>query len=122
MTACEQPWFLSTYTSYVLSLEPALSSLDVLLPSPHPHSPHAASSSSSSSSSKLSSSSKRLAHVLRELEAHAADAGESSLGICLSKPLMRLGKLPLLMQALLYHTGAFPSLPLLPARASQGGT
>ena len=52
----------------------------------------------------------------------SADAGESSLGICLSKPLMRLGKLPLLMQALLYHTGAFPSLPLLPARASQGGT
>lgn len=27
------------------------------------------------------------------------------MGICLSKPLMRLSKLPLLMQALLYHTG-----------------
>lgn len=40
------------------------------------------------------------------LEEQAAEAGESSLGICLSKPLMRLGKLPLLMQALLYHTGA----------------
>jgi hypothetical protein len=39
------------------------------------------------------------------LEERASEAGESSLGICLSKPLMRLSKLPLLMQALLYHTG-----------------
>jgi hypothetical protein len=32
------------------------------------------------------------------------------MGICLSKPLMRLSKLPLLMQALLYHTGAPPPM------------
>lgn len=42
-----------------------------------------------------------------ELEVDACAAGESSLAICLSKPLMRLSKLPLLMQALLYYTGAF---------------
>ncbi|BGP36169.1 hypothetical protein JCM10450v2_000067 [Rhodotorula kratochvilovae] len=90
----DQPWFLNTYTSYILSLEPALSSLDALLPSGH----------SPAAGAKLTPSEKRLARALMTLEEHAADAGESSLGICLSKPLMRLGKLPLLMQALLYHT------------------
>jgi len=104
-----QPWFLGTYTTYVLSLEPALASLDRLLPSSLPHS-HASNSSSSAPPHKLSPSDKRLARALHDLELEAADLGESNLGICLSKPLMRLGKLPLLMQALLYHTGAPLSL------------
>lgn len=47
--------------------------------------------------------------MLLTLEERAAEAGESSLSICLSKPLMRLSKLPLLMQALLYHTGSLSS-------------
>ncbi|GAA5821860.1 hypothetical protein JCM3770_000619, partial [Rhodotorula araucariae] len=89
----DQPWFLQTYTAYILALESALAALDALLPSSH--APPAA---------KLSPGEKRLAQTLMTLEEHAADAGESALGICLSKPLMRLGKLPLLMQALLYHT------------------
>ncbi|GAA5854157.1 hypothetical protein JCM9279_002854 [Rhodotorula babjevae] len=99
----DQPWFLGTYTTYVLSLEPALASLDRLLPSSLPHS-HAASSSAAAGPHKLSPADKRLARALHDLELEAADLGESGLGICLSKPLMRLGKLPLLMQALLYHT------------------
>lgn len=101
-----QPWFLETYAKYVLSLEEALSSVDALLPSSHGPSP-----SSSSNPFKLKSrptvdkNHKRLARALLSLEEQASEAGESSLGICLSKPLMRLSKLPLLMQALLYHTG-----------------
>ncbi|KPV77937.1 uncharacterized protein RHOBADRAFT_50463 [Rhodotorula graminis WP1] len=100
----DQPWFLGTYTTYVLSLEPALASLDRLLPSSLPHSHASSTTSSSSASHKLSQADKRLARALHDLELEAADLGESGLGICLSKPLMRLGKLPLLMQALLYHT------------------
>ncbi|ORY90207.1 hypothetical protein BCR35DRAFT_299782 [Leucosporidium creatinivorum] len=100
----EQPWFLETYAKYVLSLEEALSSVDALLPSTN------SSSSTSSNPFKLKSrlsvdkNHKRLARALLTLEEQASEAGESSLGICLSKPLMRLSKLPLLMQALLYHT------------------
>ncbi|GAA6062608.1 hypothetical protein JCM10212_002202, partial [Sporobolomyces blumeae] len=46
----------------------------------------------------------RLTVALQQLEQRAAETGESNLSICLSKPLMRLSKLPLLMQALLFHT------------------
>ncbi|GJN91952.1 hypothetical protein Rhopal_004980-T1 [Rhodotorula paludigena] len=93
----DQPWFLSTYTTYIISLEEALSILDTCLPSAH----SAAPALGAGSAEKWQ---KRLTRVLIRLEEQAAEAGESSLGICLSKPLMRLGKLPLLMQALLYHT------------------
>ncbi|GAA6000018.1 uncharacterized protein JCM10292_003585 [Rhodotorula paludigena] len=93
----DQPWFLSTYTTYIVSLEEALSILDTCLPSAH----SAAPALGAGSAEKWQ---KRLTRVLMRLEEQAAEAGESSLGICLSKPLMRLGKLPLLMQALLYHT------------------
>ncbi|GAA5989409.1 hypothetical protein JCM11641_004820 [Rhodosporidiobolus odoratus] len=101
----DQSWFLQTYTTYIVHLEDTLSLLDALLPSPH--------SSSLSSSPfhskpkpfrKLDKTDKKLAKLLMSLEEKAADAGESGLGICLSKPLMRLGKLPLMMQALLFHT------------------
>ena len=43
------------------------------------------------------------------LEEAAHDAGESGLAICLSKPLMRLGKLPLLMQSIFYKSVALSS-------------
>lgn len=53
-----------------------------------------------------------------DLEEKAAELGESGLAICLSKPLMRLGKLPLLMQNLLYHTDAAASFEY--EKVSQG--
>ncbi|GAA5991356.1 hypothetical protein JCM10908_003274 [Rhodotorula pacifica] len=101
-----QPWFLHTYATYIVSLEEALADLDVHLRAA------ADAASDASRSKKLFKSSKssaesgqtRLGLLLRRLEEQAAASGESNLGICLSKPLMRLSKLPLMMQALLYHT------------------
>ncbi|GAA5860358.1 hypothetical protein JCM8547_003474 [Rhodosporidiobolus lusitaniae] len=100
----DQPWFLQTYALYIVSLEEALSTLDSLLPSFH--SPALASYAAKFKSPKSGANKddKKLAKALMTLEERAADAGEGSLSICLSKPLMRLSKLPLLMQALLYHT------------------
>ncbi|GAA5876015.1 hypothetical protein JCM3774_002314 [Rhodotorula dairenensis] len=102
----DQPWFLHTYTEYIVSLEEALADLDI-------HLRAAAASTADRNRTKLSfkpagtardPDRTRIGLVLQSLEAQAAAAGESSMGICLSKPLMRLAKLPLLMQALLYHT------------------
>lgn len=98
-----QPWFLETYAKYVLSLEEALAAVDELLPSLH-NSPSLPSFKIKSRAT-VDKNQRRLARALVSLEEQAAESGESSLGICLSKPLMRLSKLPLLMQALLYHTG-----------------
>ncbi|GAA5941201.1 hypothetical protein JCM10213_007452 [Rhodosporidiobolus nylandii] len=102
----DQPWFLQCYATYVVSLEPALSALDTLLPSAHSPSLNSYASKFARGGAKTreEKDDKKLAKVLMGLEEQAAEAGESSLSICLSKPLMRLGKLPLLMQALLYHT------------------
>jgi hypothetical protein len=80
--------------------------VDALLPSSsHPSSTTSSNPFKLKSRTSVDKNHKRLARTLLSLEEHASEAGESSLGICLSKPLMRLSKLPLLMQALLYHTG-----------------
>lgn len=89
-----------------MSLEEALAILDTCLPSPDSPSFSSYASRFKSPKTAAEKETKRLAKVLMRLEEQAAAAGESSLSICLSKPLMRLSKLPLLMQALLYHTGA----------------
>jgi hypothetical protein len=110
----DQPWFLSTYSIYVVSLEDALSVVDSLLPSSHsPSLSSYARFRSGKSKTAAEKDEKKLTRVLMGLEEKAVEMGESSLSICLSKPLMRLSKLPLLMQALLYHTGSssFSSLP-----------
>ncbi|GAA6026156.1 hypothetical protein JCM8202_005311, partial [Rhodotorula sphaerocarpa] len=99
------PWFLHTYTTYVLHLEEALALLDT-------HLSAATEALEQASRKKLFKSNRprgdpatiQLGLFVRKLEEQAAAAGESNLGICLSKPLMRLSKLPLLTQALLYHT------------------
>lgn len=106
-----QPFFLPAYSTYILSLEAALQSLDNILPSTHSLSPLLSSSKSKSTLksnplSALVGEDKKLAETIMGLEERAAESGESSLAICLSKPLMRLGKLPLLMQNLLFHTDA----------------
>ncbi|KAG0664082.1 hypothetical protein C6P46_001943 [Rhodotorula mucilaginosa] len=100
------PWFLHTYTTYIVSLEDALAELDS-----HLRVAAAATTSDSnrkrlfkSHKSTAGSDTTRIGVLLQKLEEQAAAAGESNMGICLSKPLMRLSKLPLLMQALLYHT------------------
>ncbi|SCV67974.1 BQ2448_95 [Microbotryum intermedium] len=124
----DQPWFLETYASYVLSLEQALATIDGCIPSVNSTNKVGLTNSSnlgtitskflkrtSSISSQPSSvpaplpssdpaNLQRLKRTLMHLEEKATEAGESGLGLCLSKPLMRLGKLPLLMQALLFHT------------------
>ncbi|BGO98970.1 hypothetical protein JCM10021v2_002638 [Rhodotorula toruloides] len=100
----DQPWFLQTYASYIVALEEALAILDTCLPSPHSPSLSSYASRFKSPKTPAEKETKRLARALMRLEEQAAAAGESSLSICLSKPLMRLSKLPLLMQALLYHT------------------
>ncbi|GAA6044251.1 hypothetical protein JCM8097_002091 [Rhodosporidiobolus ruineniae] len=100
----DQPWFLQTYASYIVSLEEALSILDTLLPSAHSPAMSSYAAKFKSPKTRGDKEDKRLAKLLMTLEERAADAGEGSLSICLSKPLMRLSKLPLLMQALLYHT------------------
>ncbi|GAA5827936.1 hypothetical protein JCM11251_005654 [Rhodosporidiobolus azoricus] len=100
----DQPWFLQTYSAYIVSLEEALSTLDSLLPSTHSPARPSYTERFKSSKSKGEKDEKKLAKVLMGLEEKAAEAGESSLGICLSKPLMRLSKLPLLSQSLLYYT------------------
>lgn len=99
-----QPWFLQTYATYVVSIEEALAIIGPHLSSQtqsaQSHNPFK--SSVTKSQDKLD---RRFTQYLQQLEREAGEAGESSLSICLSKPLMRLSKLPLLMQALLYHTG-----------------
>ncbi|KAM0750408.1 Dbl homology domain-containing protein [Meredithblackwellia eburnea MCA 4105] len=90
----DQPWFLDTYARYILSLEEALGTLDRLLPSAHSPRVH------------LEKEDKKLARFIMDLEERATMEGEAGLAIAVSKPLMRLGKLPLLMQSLLYHTDA----------------
>lgn len=102
-----QPWFLEVYARYIVSLEQALATLDSLLPSTH--SPNQPFSSRTKAKSQSEKDEQRLAHVIMALEERAADEGESGLAICLSKPLMRLGKLPLLMQNLLYQSDAAAS-------------
>ena len=99
---------MHTYTTYIVSLEDALAELDS-----HLRVAAAAATSDSnrkrlfkSHKSTADSDTTRISVLLQKLEEQAAAAGESNMGICLSKPLMRLSKLPLLMQALLYHTGA----------------
>ena len=100
---------MHTYTTYIVSLEEALADLDS-----HLRVAAAAAATSDSNRKRLFKSNKSAAHsdttrigiLLQKLEEQAAAAGESNMGICLSKPLMRLSKLPLLMQGLLYHTGA----------------
>ncbi|SCZ91375.1 BZ3500_MvSof-1268-A1-R1_Chr1-2g01368 [Microbotryum saponariae] len=124
----DQPWFLETYANYVLSLEEALAIIDGCIPSVHSINKDGPANSSnlgtltakflrrtssmpspSTSATVPASASdpanlQRLKRKLMHLEEKATEAGESGLGLCLSKPLMRLGKLPLLMQALLFHT------------------
>lgn len=101
----DQPWFLQVYARYILALEEALALLDLYLPSTHtPPSTSYFGGSRKVKTPGLDKEQRKLAKVLMRLEERAAEAGESSLSICLSKPLMRLGKLPLLMQNLLYHT------------------
>ncbi|GAA5909278.1 hypothetical protein JCM5296_006114 [Sporobolomyces johnsonii] len=100
----DQPWFLQTYAAYIVSLEEALATVDSALPSAHSPALSSYAAKFKSPKSKQDKQEKRLAQALMTLEERAAEAGESSLSICLSKPLMRLSKLPLLMQALLYHT------------------
>ncbi|KDE06889.1 hypothetical protein MVLG_02777 [Microbotryum lychnidis-dioicae p1A1 Lamole] len=124
----DQPWFLETYANYVLSLEEALALIDACIPSVHSINKDGPANSSnlvtltakflkrtssmpspSTSATVPASASdpanlQRLKRTLMQLEEKATEAGESGLGLCLSKPLMRLGKLPLLMQALLFHT------------------
>ncbi|GAA5909376.1 hypothetical protein JCM6882_000966 [Rhodosporidiobolus microsporus] len=100
----DQPWFLQTYATYIVSLEESLSTLDTLLPSAHSPALSSYAARFKSPKSRGEKDDKKLAKLLMGLEEKAAEAGESSLSICLSKPLMRLSKLPLLMQALLYHT------------------
>lgn len=103
-----QPWFLQTYAAYIVSLEESLSIIDSHLQS-HP----SASPSSrphhglfrSAESKKQDKLDQGLTLYLEYLEREAGRTGESSLSICISKPLMRMAKLPLLMQALLFHTG-----------------
>ncbi|POY75328.1 hypothetical protein BMF94_1555 [Rhodotorula taiwanensis] len=101
----EQPWFLHTYTAYIVALEDALATLEAHLGAATRATEQANRKRLfKSSKSREDSSVVQLGLFLRRLEEQAAAAGESNLGICLSKPLMRLSKLPLLMQALLYHT------------------
>ena len=102
----DQPWFLQVYSRYILALEEALALLDVYLPSMHtpPNTGGYFGGSRKSKAAPLDKEQRKMAKALIRLEERAAEAGESSLSICLSKPLMRLGKLPLLMQNLLYHT------------------
>lgn len=105
---------MHTYTTYVLHLEETLALLDT-------HLSAATEALEQASRKKLFKSNRprgdpatiQLGLFVRKLEEQAAAAGESNLGICLSKPLMRLSKLPLLTQALLYHTGKLgaPSEP-----------
>ena len=98
-----QPWFLESYSAYILSLESALAAIDQLLPSPH--SPNAPLYSPTSKlKSKSDKDDRKLSKFIMTLEEAAHDAGESGLAICLSKPLMRLGKLPLLMQSIFYQS------------------
>ncbi|KAL8278230.1 hypothetical protein RQP46_009403 [Phenoliferia psychrophenolica] len=92
----EKPWFLEVYAKYILSLEEALATIDRCLPSAH----------SPDRGRGPSKDDKRLAAFIMDCEERASAEGEASLAIALSKPLMRLGKLPLLMQSLLYHTDA----------------
>lgn len=114
-----QPFFLDTYAAYVLSLEEALATLDHCLPSTYSHtslttistkstSHHHHSNKSSNSTTllnlNLTKEEIKLSKFIMTLEEIAASEGESSLSICLSKPLMRLVKLPLLLQNLLFHT------------------
>ncbi|GAA5949921.1 hypothetical protein JCM3765_007739 [Sporobolomyces pararoseus] len=110
-TWSDQPWFLQTYSAYIVSLEEALEIIDSHLPSSHPSSSTSSSNTRSphllfrSSSTKAQAKlDQKLTEYLQYLEKEAAIKGESSLSICLSKPLMRMSKLPLLMQALLFHT------------------
>lgn len=84
-----QPWFLDVYAKYILSLEEALAIIDRCLPSAH--SPDKGRSGSKDD--------KRLARFIMDCEERASMEGEASLAIAISKPLMRLGKLPLLMQS-----------------------
>ncbi|GAA6011746.1 hypothetical protein JCM11491_000737 [Sporobolomyces phaffii] len=108
-TWSDQPWFLQIYSDYIVSLEEALDIIDAHLPAAHPHSSASTSPRPhlrfrSSEAKKQDKLDERLSRYLQHVEREAALAGESSLSICLSKPLMRMSKLPLLMQALLFHT------------------
>ncbi|GAA5923599.1 uncharacterized protein JCM15063_003701 [Sporobolomyces koalae] len=107
----DQPWFLQTYATYIISLEETLAIVDEHLPSTNSLANNASSSLpgrhfriQSAESKRQSKLDDRLTRYLQHLEEEAAIAGESNLSICLSKPLMRMSKLPLLMQALLFHT------------------
>lgn len=94
------------YARYILALEQALATLDTLLPSAHSLNQPLSSRKPKTQTDK---DEQRLAQAIMALEEKAADEGESGLAICLSKPLMRLGKLPLLMQNLLYQSDAAAS-------------
>ena len=77
------------YAKYILSLEEALATIDRCLPSAH----------SPDRGRGPDKDDKRLARFIMDCEERASAEGEASLAIALSKPLMRLGKLPLLMQS-----------------------
>lgn len=98
----DQPWFGNCYSAYILSLESALEAIDACLPTSHsPNAPfYSATSRPKTQSDKEE---KRLARFIMTLEERAHEAGECSLGISILKPLMRLGKLPLLMQSIFYQ-------------------
>lgn len=103
---------MHTYTTYIVSLEEALADLDAHLRAAaavNADRNRAKFSFKPGLAARESEDRIRMGLVLQNLEEHAAAAGQSSMGICLSKPLMRLAKLPLLMQALLYHTGTLIS-------------
>lgn len=97
----DQAWFLDAYARYIRSLERTLATIDDAITISGRPLPTLGTSVGRSEHER-----RQLGYVLRVLEKHASEAGESSLGICVSKPLMRLGKMPLLMQNLLYHTEA----------------
>ncbi|GAA5884562.1 hypothetical protein JCM16303_000030 [Sporobolomyces ruberrimus] len=102
-----KPWFLQTYAAYIVSLEESLSIIDSHLqshPSASPSSRQHHGLFRSAQSKKQDRLDQGLTLYLEYLEREAGRNGESSLSICISKPLMRMAKLPLLMQALLFHT------------------
>ncbi|KZS99051.1 Dbl homology domain-containing protein [Sistotremastrum niveocremeum HHB9708] len=90
-----QSQILREYATYVLHLERALEQVHEAL-----------SNAPDSKRSKKGddAEAQKISKYLRQLEATAADKGETGLSISLSKPFQRLLKYPLLFQNLLFHT------------------
>lgn len=96
---------MEVYAKYIVSLEEALETIDICLPSNH--SPHPSLTLlNKKPKTQSDKETKKLAKFIMSVEERASAEGEAGLAIAISKPLMRLGKLPLLMQSLLYHTDA----------------